>query len=172
VLRPGGLVGDLGGADRAGQSAREQGVGVAAGEVAGQVLEVRSEDLGVEGRSGLLPRLLGEALLDCGGLREGDELVEADDRVGEGDDGVLGAEDVLFPPDVASGFQDSERVSDGVARALQGGADLARGSGALCDRSEDVVVQRVLRDPRVLAQQVLGLSTRVHRPPRIEQRPG
>lgn len=37
------------------------------------------------------------------------------------------------------------------------------------DCGEDVVVQRVLRDPRVLAQQVLGLGTRVHRPARVEE---
>jgi hypothetical protein len=41
VLRPGGLVGDLGGTDRAGQSTGQQGVGVTVGEVVDQVLEVR-----------------------------------------------------------------------------------------------------------------------------------
>jgi hypothetical protein len=80
-------------------------------------VKVRVENLGVEGRYGGLPRLFREALLDDGGLRQGDELVEADDGVRERDDRAAGAQDVLLALDVTGGLQDVQRVSDGVASA-------------------------------------------------------
>lgn len=79
VLGTGRRVGDLGGADRARQAPGEERVCVAAGEDAGEVLEMWTQDLGVEGRCGGLPCLFRETLLDRGGLGQGDGLVEADD---------------------------------------------------------------------------------------------
>lgn len=76
-------------------------MGVAAGPGAGQFFEVGAQDLGVEGGERGLPDFCGIALFHGGHLGERDELVEADQRVREGDDGVAGAEEVLLPVDVA-----------------------------------------------------------------------
>lgn len=62
-------------------------------------------------------------------------------------------------------------MRDGVALAAEGGADLAGSARALCDGGEDVVVQGVLGDAGVFAQQMLGFRGGVDRPARIEQGP-
>ncbi|GGJ03855.1 hypothetical protein GCM10010121_012720 [Streptomyces brasiliensis] len=82
---------------------------------------------------------------------------------------MAGAQDVLLALDVAGGLQDVQRVCDGVALTFQGCTDLRGGGGALGNRGEDVVVEGVLGDARVLTQQVLRLRARVDRPARVQE---
>lgn len=138
-----------------GKAARKQHMGISAGEVTGQVLEVRSEDLGVERRCCRLPHLLGEARFHGGGLRHGDELVEADHGVRERYHRVAGAQNVLLAPDVAGRLQDAQRVLDGVAGRSSAAPILLGGRGVLGDGGEEVVVQGVLGDPGGFAQPAL-----------------
>ncbi|WP_405849019.1 hypothetical protein [Streptomyces sp. NBC_01518] len=81
---------DVGGADRAGVDA-DLRLGVVAYPVAGEFFEVRAEDLGVEGRGGGLPDLAALAAFEEVGVGDGDELVEADDGVGDGEGGLAQA---------------------------------------------------------------------------------
>lgn len=139
------------------------------GPDAAQLLEVGPEDLGVEGRARLAPRPVRVPVLDHVHQRQRDQLVEADDRVGDRDHRVAAPEQVLLLAHVAGGLQHVERRGHRRARPLRQRADPGGARGAPGHGGQQVVVQGAVGDARVLAQQVLGLDPRVQGAARVEQ---
>lgn len=107
-------------------------VGVPGDPFGGQCLEVRAEDLGVDGVLDVIPNLLAAARFEVRKIRLDDQMVQPYDRIGDPDPRSPVLEHVAVPLDEAGSLQHAELVAERAGRSSQRAADL--GGGAFAGR--------------------------------------
>ncbi|MGH8906800.1 MAG: hypothetical protein ACRD0K_09855 [Egibacteraceae bacterium] len=122
------------------------------------MLEVGAQDARRERWPRRRPRLAGPPVLERRQPRADDEMREPHDRVGDRQRRPALEQHVVIAAEQAGGLQHVQGMGERPRVASDDAPDLGRPGAALADRGQHRVVERAIRQPRVLGQQVVGLS--------------
>lgn len=122
-----------------------------------QVLEVRPEDTGSEGRRSGPPAGFPPAVLEGGQAGGHHQLREPDNGVGERQRWTSSPEQILIVTNESGGAQHPERMHQRRAILADPGADRGRRPGSFGNGSEDRVINAAIGEPWILTKQIVGL---------------